>query len=82
LEVAKVNGKRPNFHRFLGIFLEIRPFSLVFAGFMPRRCDFGRIFPEREELDEREEWQARSHAIPARTARFAEGGAKVRSYAA
>jgi hypothetical protein len=44
LEVAKVNGKTPNFHKFLGISREISPFSQVFAVFMPGRCDFGRFF--------------------------------------
>jgi hypothetical protein len=49
LEVAKVNGKTPNFHSFLGILREIGLFSLVFAGFsVPTgklRRNFGRIFP-------------------------------------
>src|SRR5271165_3145209 len=64
-EVVKVNGKTPNFHRFLRIFLDISPFSLVFAVFLPRRCDFGPFF-----LDESEELRARNHAIPVRNTRF------------
>ena len=66
-EVAKVNGKTPNFHRFLRISLEISLFSLVFAGFCLEDAISVAFF-----LDEREEWQARNQAIPARTQRFAE----------
>jgi hypothetical protein len=67
LEVAKVNGKTPNFHSFLGISSEIRLFSLVFAGFCLEDAILAAFF-----LDEREKSQARNHAIPARTTRPAE----------
>jgi hypothetical protein len=72
LEVAKVNGKTPNFHSFLGISLEIGLFSSVFAVFSAPtrklRCDLAAFF-----LRKREEWLARNHAIPARMMRFCAG---------
>jgi hypothetical protein len=67
LEVAKVNGKTPNFHSFLGISLEIGLFPLVFAVFCLEDAILAAIF-----LDEREQWHGRDRAIPADIGRFVE----------
>jgi hypothetical protein len=67
LEVAKVNGKTPNFHSFLGISLEIGLFSLVFAVFCLEDAILAAI-----SLHEREGWHGRDRAVSAEIGRFFE----------